>query len=279
MELFEDAKFSNGFQVFGPTHESGIIGTITPNGGTPKWRVAQWACKSNFLKGHVTALEKNGYCISTSTQKVSIAPGNETDGDVIIELKATNEYNGHVRALGEEWPHLLIEQADIGNRCPKFDQLKSLRIAFETKLVYFNANETNPDPKLHAGMVNMFFTVQDNDDYFWFGVPIFDNRYKGLYPGFKAEDGGKDDATHKYIYNPEQKLFVNRTLWDKSFVKYDTDILPLIKQGVEEAKSKGYLKKADLSRMVITTMNLGWEMTGSYDGALAFKNLSLTAEI
>lgn len=56
------------------------------------------------------------------------------------------------------------------------------------------------------------------------------------------------------------------------------DVLPLMKEALEDAFKKGWLKNSDLKDIVISTMNTGWEMPGPFNAIAEYKNLSAKYE-
>lgn len=89
-----------------------------------------------------------------------------------------------------------------------------------------------------------------------------------------------DDCSGKFIYTAAQTEFTSRSFHSfGDWIDYDRDILPLIARGICEAKRRGYTKSDSLSDYRLTTMNLGWEITGTYSAAMEISRLSLEAVI
>ena len=275
--IIADTEFKNGFICGGATHADGIVGELKSpvSSGSPSWKIAQWACKNDISKGEHTE-NADGYSYSTESQKVAVSW--KQDAPLLtLELKASKEYDAP-RISGQAWPHLLIEQTDLSDRCPKLDKIENLNLAFEIRVLYCDSHMDNPDPGLHAAQITLFFTVQSSDtnDMYWFGVPVFDNRNK-LVPEYMAEDGGKEDASHKFIYTAAQKSFTKISAWDFTKLTYNTDLLPYIKRGLDRAYKEGYLNSRNLADYTLTTCNLGYEMPGTYDSAFELYRFTLDA--
>ena len=60
--------------------------------------------------------------------------------------------------------------------------------------------------------------------------------------------------------------------------RFIIEILPLMKEALEDAFKKGWLKNSDLKDIVISTMNTGWEMPGPFNAIVEYKNLSAKYE-
>lgn len=280
VQILEDTSFQTGFIVKGKEHEDGNIGKLYPTQSPiahPAWYLAQWACKNNISAGQ-KAQQTDGYSYRTDSQRVAVSQ-NPSNPAIVLELDASKEYAAP-RTAGQEWPHLLIEQENLQTKCPTLDKVKSLRFTLSSRLGFCNCMMKNPKPELHAAQANMFFTVQNllTGDMYWFGIPLYDSRYE-LQPEYMAVDGGKADASNKFIYIVGQKEFTTKSLNSHEWVDYNKDILPDILKGLQQAKKRGYLESADPAAYTLTTTNLGWEMPGTYDGSFEIKDLSLTAEV
>jgi hypothetical protein len=58
----------------------------------------------------------------------------------------------------------------------------------------------------------------------------------------------------------------------------DTDILPILLKGMDESWARGYLAGSrDLSDYRISSINLGWEVTGLAKASIQIRNLGLKA--
>lgn len=277
IEVIADPEFKNGFICGGATHEDGIIGELTSpvSAGAPSWKIAQWACRYDISKGAYAA-DGGGYSYITESQKVAVS-WREGEPLLTLELKASKEYDAP-RISWQPWPHLLIEQTDLAARCPDLDKLERLDLILDTRIAYCDSYMDNADPGLHAAQVTLFFTVQSSGtgDMYWFGVPIFDNRQR-LLPEYMAEDSGKDDASHKFIYTVAQKEFTRTSAREFTRLRYEADLLPYIKKGLERAYKAGYLNSNDIADYTLTTCNLGYELPGTYDSAFELYSFTLGA--
>ena len=272
-----DTEFKNGFICSGAAHEDGIVGELNSPAGTgsPNWKCCQWACKYDITQGVYTA-DETGYSYTTESQKVAVS-WKEGEPLLILELKASKEYD-MPRVYGQAWPHLLIEQQDLAARCPKLDKVESLNLILETRVAYCGQHMEKADPSLHAAQISLFFTVQSNEtgDMYWFGVPIYDNRQKFL-AEFMAEDGGKEDASHKFIFTVSQKRLTAVSPHEFTKLRYEADLMPHIKRGLEQAHKAGYLNSDNLASYTLTTCNMGYELPGIFDSAFELYEFALNA--
>lgn len=278
IELIADNGFKNGFICGGAYPELGIVGELkspATDGSEPSWLISQWACKNDISMGLYTYSD-DGYCYVNASQRVEVSWRPNTPL-VTVELKASEEYEAPRKAR-EIWYHLLVEQQGIDQRCPTLDKVSALNLEFDSRIAYCKTMMEHPDPSIHAAQVSLFFTVvsKSTNDMYWFGVPVFDVRDRFV-PEYGAEDNGMDVASHKYIYIVAQKEFTNISAHEYKLLQYRTDLLPYIKHGMSEAVSKGYLSTGDLANYTLTSMNLGYEMPGTYDSAYEIYRLSLKA--
>jgi hypothetical protein len=123
---------------------------------------------------------------------------------------------------------------------------------------------------------NIIATSEDRGGYYWFGVPFYDSRYD-VPPAYMARDAGKDDATGKFIYTLDGKVTGATSLKEGRWTTLRVDLLPHIKDGLQEAVKRGYLQSSDPAEYAVANMNLGWEMPGTFDAAIQVRNLRVLA--
>jgi hypothetical protein len=203
--------------------------------------------------------------------------------DLILEVRSDAEYGGAARTYGQAWPHLLIEQ-DAVEQIP-LDTLQAIRFSVRLRLLYCTNHMTGAqyNPNLHAAQCQMFFIVKnivsgsaDEGNFFWFGVPFFDNRHE-VPPAYMAKDAGKDDATGKFIYTIDGDTAGTAAVSKGQWVTVQTDLLGHIKDGLKESVRRGYLHNAAPHDYAVVNMNLGWEMPGSFSAAMQVRDLSIRA--
>ena len=283
-QLFEDRDFAGGFRLSATDSRAKPVevGYVFSDGkDRPKWRLAQWGTNYS-LEGAEEKAEGNSKVVENVGKLVRLGKDGK-DTVLRLEIRAGDDYDGKLRKPGEAWPHLLIEQSF--GALPKVSEIKNFRVSYEVKISDVRAVcKERMDKSLHAAQLVMFFTLQDRNkasagygDYIWFGLPIYDSRHD-FPPAHKAVDAGKADATSKYIYAVDgRKLHRSKMRFDR-WIKFDKDVLPLMKEALEDAFKKGYLKNSELKDVAISGMNTGWEMPGPFNAAAEYKNLSATYE-
>lgn len=285
IEIIKDKNFDNGVQLFGTVSaKASPITQLYPFGKTntePIWALAQWGSNFNFL-GNTSRAVKGGTVYENEGKRFSFIKEGKSSL-VSLEVFGAKEYPS-ARIEGQDWPHLLFGQ-DMTTKVP-LNQIKKLSYTIDARLMY-DENKMGAllDPKLHTSQVSLYLSIQninkssaDYSDYFWFGLPLYDYRYKDI-KEYAAQDLGKEDATKKFILNVASKELFKGTLHDKKWINIEKDIYPLIIRAFKTAKERGFLKNTDLNDLAIGSMNLGWEVPGTFDCGLQFKNLSLTATL
>lgn len=281
-ELFVDPGFTRGFSLSAASHmgKDEPLGVLRmAEGGdaeAPAWRLAQWASRYLLQPGSCAGVAE------TPGKRVEVERGPDGLTRLLLEVRGGAEYDGKMRVPGEPWPHLLVEQSF--NEAPiRPRDAKTLPFALETRTVLCKAlpwGEGKLDPGLHTAQVSAYWTVHnltpgtaDYGDMIWFGIPIFDARYE-VPPAHYAIDGGKEDASGKFICVLDGKRFWSGNTGDGAWRKLDVDLLPLLREGLGIAQQHGHLTKTRFEDLGITSFNLGWEVPGPYDAAIEFRGLS-----
>ena len=73
-----------------------------------------------------------------------------------------------------------------------------------------------------------------------------------------------------FIFTPAGETYTSKSAHGKEWITVDRDLLPLMREGLELAWQRGFLKHSRISGM-----NIGWEVPGVFDVALQVRNLSL----
>lgn len=283
-ELFRDPQFRNGFTLTAASHpapkvEIGVLQTSETLSTQPDWRMPQWATRT-LLEPRACERDKNGVWFADNVAKrieIECAPDGLTR--LLLEVRGSHEYTGQFRKAGEPWAHLLIEQSYP--QPIKLSEFTRLDFTLDTR-VPFCKRAAEPadkfDPGLHTAQVSAYWTIHDispgRGDMIWFGIPIFDARYE-VPPAHYAIDGGKADASGKFICVLDGKRFWMGNTGDGNWRLLKTDLVPLIKEALHIAQEQGHLPKAKLEDLALTSFNLGWELPGPYDAAIEFRGLSL----
>jgi hypothetical protein len=277
--LFADTDFTRGFRLSYADTSHGRkperIFSFEGSGGPPVWRLCQWGTKHSLATAKPLRTT-GGMVLENGAKRVVASSG------LMLEVRGGMEYGGTARSYGDPWPHLLVEQ-DAREVLP-LDTIQELRVALRLRLVRFHDHmKEAADPSLHAAQFQLFLIVKNRNrdaadfgNFFWFGVPFFDNRYPIPRP-HKAKDVGKDDATGKFIYSIDGREVLANPLMGGTWVTIDKNVLPFIKAALACAVERGHLKSADPRDYAVVNMNLGWEMPGAYDAAMAVRDLKVYA--
>ncbi len=282
--LFEDTSFRRGFHLAFPSSAKGrAVEKVLPGSDAaarPAWRLCQWATRIS-LAGAPRVLGPNGAVSYTDETKRVVLGGSAAGGpDLLLDLRAGAEYEGRVRAAGEAWPHLLVEQDAI--RVIPVDRLARLELEVDLRLSAFaDRMAGQADPGLHAAQLQLFLIVKEvapgaPGDFLWFGVPFFDSRQDFPAP-HRARDGGKDDATGKLIYTIDGREVLASPLGRGDRIAIRKDLLPAIREALAYGVEHRFLANGDPGRYAVVNMNLGWEMPGAFDAAVEIRGLAVTA--
>ena len=283
-EIFRDLSLQHGFNLSAVRSsmvplEIGVILSENSELG-PYWRLAQWGTRFD-LKSAKTQYQPDTTRFMTNPGKtLNINPGGLAGEGVQLAVQGGAEYDGQLRQQGEPWPHILIEQ-----HMPKdfmVSDYSKLDFHLEFRVDQCeNATELTLNRGLHTAQITAFFAIrntnkdsQDFNDSIWFGLPLFDARFD-THPGHQAVDGGKNDATGKFICTLKGNRFYDSPTGDGTWKTLDADLVPLVREALAAAQAKGFLTHTTFQDLHPTSFNLGWEVTGPYNCAITLKKLSL----
>ena len=281
--FFDDLQLTHGFRLsavrssLSPVEVGNILATDDTQ--TPLWRLAQWGTQFSLESVEPQVLTNNTRILENEAKAVKIFPNGLAGEGVYLQVKGGAEYGDHLRQLGEAWPHLLIEQNLAGR---PFHDFASVNFNIEFCVDHCIANTEKPlDPRLHTAHITAFWTVhntnKDSNDYkdmIWFGVPLYDVRHPNP-RGHQALDGGKDDATGKFICTIPGDRFFDEPIEIGKWYALSCDIAPLIREALAASQEKGFLEDTRYEDLAATSFNLGWEVPGPYDCGITLRNLSL----
>jgi hypothetical protein len=287
--IFSDMGFQKGFLLSYPDSAKGrSVEKVLDFGDTnnaPVWRLCQWATKYSLASASCLRGEE-GFVYENEAKRVvvcNVDSQNKGLNGLTLEIRGSAEYGTRARKAGEPWPHLLVEQ-DAVQMCA-LDALDAIRFRVRARLLHCKSgmSASEYDPGLHAAQFQMFFIIKnirpgsaDQGGYYWFGVPFFDNRHD-VPPAFMATDGGKKDATGKFIYTLGGGTLGEASLKSGQWVAMDADLLPHILKGLREAANRGYFKNSNPHDYAVANMNMGWEIPGTFDAAVQVRDLEISA--
>lgn len=291
--LFADPFMKNGISIMKP--DGTIAGTVagTAATGEASWVFSQWGSKydlynyadrSFFNGGEAFTYISDGKRIDGETLPGKILTIDSTNGSVYMELNAETEYDAP-RQNGEGWPHTLISQ-DFGPDLVHVSELSDLVMNMTYEITKFeDCMGSTADPDAHCAQLVWYITVQnrtqghkDYGKYVWFGITLWDNRSSGAVSnGFAAEDAGKEDATHSFIYQPSSMIVHSDgkcpVVGQKRTV--DFHMLEVVRTAFNTAKSRGYLGDTEWDDLYIGGMNFGFEVTGTYNVATQIDSVGI----
>lgn len=264
----------------------------------PRWNIAQWSTRYAFHNPAITEfrdLGNNTYSYSNPSKLLEV---NTKTGEFKLGLKASECYVYGDRVHGQEWPHLLIERyiSNQSNPSPhtKVSDKDKIMVSVEARLNSFEDKMSVPaNPGLHSAMMMIYLYVsnrnpvsQTYDDMIWFGVMIFDNRWEYSPQMDFVDIGSKDSATGKYIYNLDGSDFLSpgNNFWkdgqivsgyDSPWVKVNVNVLPYIRTALERAQASDCMLSSSYENLYISGMYIGYELPGTYDIEMSFKNLDI----
>ena len=274
----------------------------------PEWNLCQWATRYPFHdvnnssphlpEGKINyAFEDLGngkYQYTNSSKSVRV---DTATGELSLGLKASECYKYH-RTQGQEWPHLLVEkriynQANPPKQC-HIASSQSLMLNVDVRVnsfVDYMGEEANPG--LHSAICMMYLFVSNLDkgmftDMLWFGIYLFDNRYIITSQESFPDVGTKGSASEKWIFNVASSEYFNLDYNLKTvegeiiFNEWRTvqvDVLGKIYEAFNSAQANGYMKNSKWENLYINGMYFGFELPGTYDIDMSFKNLDVTSYI
>ncbi len=284
VEIIRDPHFQHGFILLAAEPGKRVpYGSLEGLAGDaqPVWDMAQWSSKFPLAVGSPERLADGAIRYANTAKSVVVATPGSPDADICLAVNASVEYGTRARKSGEPWVHLLLQQ-DIENP-PALTEIDAAKFHIEARLVDANKVET-PDysPGLHAAQFQVFFSVQNRNrqsagygKYLWFGIPLYDDRHE--FPlAHKTKDTG---GTNMFIFTPSGETYASQSAHGKEWMTVDKDLLPLMREGLELAWTRGFLTESQsLADYRIAGMNMGWEVPGIFDVRLQVRNLSLKVQ-
>lgn len=284
-QIIPDLHFEQGFVLTGfdsrPEYNQRDIGRIDygQEGLEPVWRIGQWGCLSNLAYDNATYTVENGVDIFSDGSKVLKINRQTGAYSLNVNAAADGVYADGPRKANEPWIHFILEIPQF----PEYVMLKDLEyLTFYLEFMLTKGeNQCGAayDPSLHSSMFLWYITINDltnPSDYFWFGLPIYDNR-SDFSPEFAQQDGGKEDSTDSFIYNPAGDTFLDMPVKVGVNNLLSRDMLPVIKYAFDLAQERGFMKNAKFENLGITSMYIGWELPGVFNVGMDVYNMQLLA--
>ncbi|WP_262249924.1 sulfatase family protein [Parapedobacter soli] len=283
VSLLRDEGFARGFITLNPKQgarvTSGVLQPESASGGA-EWEIAQWGSRFDMSQNQ-PAVGKGGEVVYADPGKTVIV---YPDSSFVLEVKGREEFGDRPREFFESWPHLYLEQRfDQGTFLADYERLD---FNLEGKHLYtINHLGTKIEKRLHTAQLIIQFFVHNKNPHspgyqkesFILSLPVYDYRWD-YRPETKFQDAGtKKTTTNLFVYGPG-----GEGLWDGCF-RGDTvnwhsmneDLLPHFWEGFIQAKRAGFMKHTQFSDLALSSFVFGWEMPGTFDAAMHFRNMQL----
>lgn len=276
-ECFSDPKMENGVWLLSPKEGKRVpVEVLRLGKGTadPSWDLCQWN-NSHSLAGCEAAVTQYGTTYSNGVHTFA----RNDDGEFTMILDSSQEYDSP-RKDGQPWCHLLVQSSF--NRIP-LKGMKTLELTFDERLLKVeNLMGADFNPSLHTAQALFYFSIADvsassawRNKSIWLGVSAWDYR-SGL---TKEPQVSFDKGTATYIYQmASERTFSGADLQDGRWHTCKVNVLKAVKDAVSALKDKGEFTDATMDDFCLSEMNFGWEMPGSFYGALQVRDFSLKTD-
>ena len=233
--------------------------------------------KYNEYTGIEPEYEDGYYTYYDESKQMSINPDT---GHLYLELNASKEY-ARPRKQFEAWPHLLLNQGF--DRAIRVQDVESVDFTIDIELKKFEDHmDGQADSSLHAVQFLMYIVVKseqaaDASSFFWFGIPFFDNRMPNGTDESGLIDAGSAGATSKFIYGMPSYDYLPNGLPLNEKQSVNVDIKPYLGRALIMARELGHFTNSTIDDLTFQSMNIGFEIPGTYDCGIEISNFSLTA--
>lgn len=298
-QIILDNKFKNGFS-FSPANGSRLDDAWIPDDrwsmpvdltygepdGEPLWLGAQhgdiYGLNDIYNKttSNKPTYENGYYTFEDTSKKLSVNPD---VGALYLELNTSKEYT-RPRRDKEQWCHILIEQGF--NEAVHVSEAEKITLTadLEMKKLINYMSDSEYNEGLHTIQYVMYLVIKseaalDAGDFFWFGITFYDYRYRDTgWPEKGMVDAGGAGATSKFIYHmPGIELLPNGLpLNEKQEV--NIDLKSYIGDALVMATSMGKFTHSTINDLTFQSMNLGFEIPGTFDCGIELSNFGLYVE-
>ena len=289
VELLPDNRFQNGFIAY-PGTRAHLDGSYPENDWnsnvylkydedtpSPSWQLQQIGCINdlndvyNPMTGTMPEYEAPYYKFEGASNYVHVDP---SAGEIVLGLNASKDYDAP-RQTGD-WCHLLLQ--NVLTNSVKVSELSSLKFTIDLQLQVENKmSEQEYNPSIHTAQFLAYFIVQSNatldaGDYFWFGVPFYDYRYPSI-----DESVMIDGRSQMPIYQMSNRAIDPDGVQAGKEYQIELDLIDLFSDALLACQSQeDRFLNSTIQDFSITSMNIGWELPGTFDVSAKFSNFSLT---
>lgn len=292
IELLTDPHFETGFHLLGinpVTDQRNYFRFLNYNGKAKTsdrviWQMAQWWTPYDVKDAEFESI-KSKFIYKTPSRIIENEPSNQ--GYMRMDLYGSKEYKGKTRqSQAEPWAHLLIEQ-DFESSV-SIESLDALEVSLTFSIEeVVDKNGDCYDPSLHAAQFLWYLVIADKsnpeqqsygsyENFFWFGIPIFDSRFPTIKSSMHVDQGGIG-TTGRLIYSMNNESYIGEKIEMNKVYSFTIDILPDVIKAKNYALEKGYLVNHENPDYQIGYMNFGWELPGAFDVKSWIKNISIKA--
>ena len=296
--LISDPNWTQGFKLKSTTTVNAkVIGNLDYNKTTTKepfWEMAQWWTPDeyNFLNSNYTLLKENVHQYENESRKAIIDTNN---GSFQMTLNSEAEYLKNYgqkdKPSGKSWSHFLLEQNFDSTQQFHMNMFESLTVSFDFSIDECEYRGDKADGSQEAAQflfyLRLFNTPAEGEDEkdvgrknanIWFGLPLFDSRYDFV-GEYRQGDTGFVGATGSLIYSISSKEFLDEKIQYKKTYHVEIDVLEYLKDAIIFGVMNDYLPNCQWKNMVLSYLNVGWELPGSFFASSTLSNLDITYEL
>ena len=298
-ELFGDPNFERGFRATDICRSPSFLGDLklpfqgeTVDDGKPVWGLATHASRYNVVEAEVVADAKSA-TVETPGQIVSRSKDDQGVVTLKLGVRTENEYEAP-RKAEQMWIHLLLTRDFSRKERVAFRDVDSVVFSCDARVSGVEKTDPNHpyDLRLHATQASVYFVFsnansdsRDFQDYVWFGISFFDDRYE-VQTDYVEVDGDADPdkiGTGKLIYRIGERRTIDECMggvnpYSQEWTHIETDLKRYLSDALEAARKKDFLLDSKPDDFVIAHFNFGWETPGTYRSDLEIKNVRLRAE-
>ena len=234
----------------------------------------------NKTTGNKPTYENGYYTFKDTSKELSVNP---EKGALYMELNTSKEYT-RPRKAQEQWCHLLLEQGFAEPVHVSEASHIQLTADLEMKKFENHMSDTEFESGNHTTQFLMYLVIKseaalDANDFFWFGISFYDYRYPNGIPEGGMVDAGGAGATSKFIYHmPGYDLLPNGLpLNEKQSI--DIDLKTYIGSALVLANTKfGKFTNSTIDDLTFQSMNIGFEIPGTFDCGIELSNFGIYIE-
>lgn len=283
-EMLADPTFRQGVALLEPKPVNGVgvpCDTLRLDGaadGSPCWHLCSWDYRTG-LDGDRSRRTRRGTTYADGAFTIARSP----KGILTLGVDATKVYAVPRQASSEPWINFLVDTT-----FPSFllAGTTSVRLSYDLRVLRCD-NRMSPadyDTTIHAAQCLCYLHVlnanpasADHGKCLWLGVGFFDNREPhGL---TSAPRTMWDVGTSTFIYTLSGHdvfgdIDLTRPCWHAATV----DVRAAMGEAIDALKRQGQFTDARIDDFIITSMNYGWELPGTFTVLSQLRHLTLQVE-